>query len=132
MNIGVNIVKKQFLFCSFVLAMIFGVSAAFTKVAAQTDEPISGGYGTASVTDKEVRKAAAFAVTTRAKRTGKAVTLVSIRKAEIQVVAGLNYRICMRVREGRRAVRTATAVVYRDLRKRMSLTRWKNGACTDL
>ena len=112
--------------------MIFGVSAANTKVAAQTDEPITGGYGTASVTDKEVRKAAAFAVTTRAKRTGKAVTLVSIRKAEIQVVAGLNYRICMRVREGRRAVRTATAVVYRDLRKRMSLTRWKNGACTDL
>ena len=57
---------------------------------------------------------------------------VLARSPEIQVVAGLNYRICMRVREGRRAVRTATAVVYRDLRKRMSLTRWKNGACTDL
>lgn len=124
--------KKQFLFCSVVLATIFVVSAAFTKVAAQTDEPIAGGYGTSSVTDKEVRKAATFAVSARAKRTGKSVTLVSIRKAEIQVVAGLNYRICMRVREGHRAVRTATAVVYRDLRKRMSLSRWKNGACTDL
>ncbi len=123
--------KKQLLFCFFVLAMIFGVSAAFTKVAAQNDEPIAGGYATASVTDKEVRKATAFAVSARAKRTGKAITLVNIRKAGVQVVAGLNYRVCMRVRDGRQT-RTATAVVYRDLRKRMSLTRWKNGACTDL
>jgi len=125
-------VKKQLLTYSFVLAIIFGISASFTKVSAQTDEPIAGGYATASVTDKQVRKAGAFAVTARSKRVGKTVSLISIRKAEVQVVAGLNYRVCMRVREGGGAVRTATAVVYRDLRKRMSLTRWKNGACTDL
>ena len=124
--------KKQLLFCFFVLAMIFGVSAAFTKVAAQNDEPIAGGYATASVTDKEVRKATAFAVSARAKRTGKAITLVNIRKAGVQVVAGLNYRVCMSVREGRKRAKTVTAVVYKDLRNRRSLTNWKTGGCSEL
>lgn len=123
--------KKQLLFCSFVLALVFGISAASTKVAAQQSEPIVGGYGDASVTDKEVKSAAAFAVKTRSKNTKRTITLVKIRKAEMQVVAGLNYRICMSVREGR-TTRTATAVVYRDLQNRKSLSRWKNGACTDL
>ena len=123
--------KKQLLFCSFVLALVFGINAASTKVAAQDSEPIVGGYGDASVTDKEVKSAAVFAVKTRSKNIKRTITLVKIRKAELQVVAGLNYRICMSVREGR-TTRIATAVVYRDLQNRKSLSRWKNGACTDL
>ena len=124
--------KRQLIFCSFILALVFGVSAAFTTVSAQTEEPMTGGYANASITDINVKKAAAFAVRTRSKNTGKRITILNIRKAETQVVAGLNYRICMSVREGRRSVRTVTVVVYRDLRQKLSLTRWKRGACIDL
>ena len=93
---------------------------------------MTGGYGDTSVADKDVRKAANVAVTSRSRSTGKTLTLVRIVKAEVQVVAGLNYRVCMTVREGRKRARTVTAIVYKDLKNRRSLSRWKSGGCSEL
>ena len=107
---------------------VFGAFAAESRVSAQ----IAGGYGDASVADKDVRRAANFAVTSRSRSTGKTLTLVRIVKAEVQVVAGLNYRVCMTIREGRKRAKTITVVVYKDLRNRRSLSNWKVGRCSEL
>jgi len=121
--------KKHIIFCSFVALFVFGIFAAESRVSAQD---ITGGYGDASVLDKDVRKAANVAIASRSRSTGKTLTLVKIVKAEVQVVAGLNYRVCMSVREGRKRAKTVTAVVYKDLRNRRSLTNWKAGGCSEL
>lgn len=121
--------KKHIIIYSFVAFFVFGVFAAGSRVSAQE---MTGGYGDTSVADKDVRKAANVAVTSRSRSTGKTLTLVRIVKAEVQVVAGLNYRVCMTVREGRKRARTVTAIVYKDLKNRRSLSRWKSGGCSEL
>ena len=123
--------KKQILYYSFAIAFIVCVFASANRVSAQT-EPMTGGYGDTSVTDKDVKSAANFAVKTRAAQKHNGLKLVMIQKAEVQVVAGLNYRICMVVREGKGPTRTVTAVVYKDLKNHKSLSRWKNGGCSNL
>ena len=120
--------KKQILYYSFAIAFVLGVYGVANSVSAQ----ITGGYGDASVTDKDVKRAAAFAVKERSRSSGSTFKLVKIKKAELQVVAGLNYRICMVVREGKRPTRTVTAAVYKDLKNHKSLSRWKSGGCSNL
>ncbi len=122
--------KKKIIFCSFAFLFAFGLHASGSRVSAQ--EPVVGGYGDTSIRDRDVRKAANFAVKQRSANVRGNFTLISIRKAEVQVVAGLNYRICMRVRDGRGRISTVTTVVYKNLKKRMSLTRWKAGGCSEL
>ena len=114
-----------------VFTVVFLGFAAASSVAAQTDQ-IVGGYGDLSVKSKDARQAADLAVRTRSSKTGKTITLVKIIKAEQQVVAGLNYRICMSVREGHHKAYTVTAVVYQNLKNKRSLSKWKRGECTDL
>ena len=122
--------KQRILIYFLFIAAMIGIHAMGTKVSAQED--IAGGYGDMSVTDRDARQAAAFAVKTRSSKTSKKITLIKILKAEVQVVAGLNFRVCMRVREGKGRVQTVTAVVYRNLRNKRSLSRWKSGGCSDL
>ena len=115
--------KTRVLSYSVSIALAFGIYPSASYVSAQ----ITGGYGDASASSKEVKRAAKFAVEQRTLRTGNKVALVRVVKAEMQVVAGLNYRMVLRVSDkwGRR--RTATAVVYQELKNRLSLTSWKPG-----
>lgn len=121
--------KKQIIFYSMLALFIFGAFAAESRAFGQE---MTGGYSDASVSDKAVRAAANLALKSLSRTTGKTLTLVKILKAEVQVVAGLNYRVCHRVREGSRRSKTITAVVYKDLRNRRRLTNWKAGGCTEL
>ena len=121
--------KKHIIFCSFVALFVFGIFAVESRTFAQD---ITGSYGDASVTDKEVKAAAAFAIRSRSSSTRKNIRLVRILKAEIQVVAGLNYRVCLLVREGNRRSKSITAVVYKNLKNRRLLSRWKAGGCSEL
>lgn len=121
--------KKQIVYCSFVALFVFGIFAVSSQVSAQD---ITGAYGEASVTDKDVLKATKFALKSRSTQTGKRFTLVRIQKAESQLVAGMNYRVCLRVRDNRKRISTITAVVYRDLKNRYSLSNWQAGGCTEL
>jgi Cystatin domain len=105
--------------------VIFTVSIA---ASAQT----AGGYGDVGRNSKEAKQAAAFAVKAQARKIGQPVQLIRIEKAESQVVAGINYRVCMDVREGRRKQKRVTAVVYRDLKQHLSLSRWRSGGCGEL
>lgn len=114
---------KKIYLLSLVLAVCFiGLSAQVTKAQ------IAGGYGSVETSDKEVKAAARQAVSTESKRLKHTLTLISISKAEQQVVAGMNYKVCLKVRDGRRT-RRATAVVFKSLRGRRSLSSWDWGNC---
>ena len=72
--------------------------------------------------------AARFAIRKQSGRLHARISLVSIKRSEVQVVAGLNYRICMTVRINRKA-KNVTVVVYKDLKQKYSLTSWTPGDC---
>jgi hypothetical protein len=104
-------------------------------IQASAQQPMMvGGYADASIKDKEIRRAAAVAIRALSKSEHHSVTLVKINKAEKQVVSGMNYRVCMDVREGgrRNRARTITAVVYEPIRKPMRLTNSQEGGCKEL
>jgi hypothetical protein len=110
------------------LKRVLLAASAFVMLGAAApaaqDVPVAGGYGERPTNDPGVAAAAAFAVRERGRRTGRRVTLVAVRRAETQVVAGLNYRLLLSVREGRRPS-DVTAVVYQNLRRRLSLESWE-------
>jgi hypothetical protein len=105
-------------------ALVFVMLWAAAPARAAQDVPVAGGYSERATGDRGVAAAAAFAVRERGRRTGRRVTLVAIRRAETQVVAGLNYRLLLSVSEGRQS-RDVTAVVYQNLRQRLSLESWE-------
>lgn len=88
---------------------------------------IVGGYSEVSKTDKTVVATAIFAVKTQVKK-DVSLKLISIERAERQVVAGANYRLCMAVNSKNKR-REATAVVYQNLQNKFSLTSWTAGKC---
>lgn len=81
------------------------IVVAGCATAVPTQSPLLGGYASASVTDKQVVAAADFAVKAEAKamqeRKGAlpaTLTLVKVLSAQQQVVAGMNYRLRLKVR----------------------------------
>ena len=105
-------------------ALAFVMLGAAAPASAAQEAPVAGGYSERATGDTGVAAAAAFAVRERGRRTGRRLTLVAVRRAETQVVAGLNYRLLLGVREGRES-RDVTAVIYQNLRQRLSLTSWE-------
>jgi hypothetical protein len=100
------------------------LSPAICSYAAQRP-PVAGGYIEASASDPGVLAAGRFAVRAEGRRRGARMSLVSVERAETQVVAGTNYRLRLRVNVAG-AVRDVEATVYENLRRRLSLTRWED------
>ncbi len=94
--------------------------------AAAHQDQIAGGYSETSNDDPEALAAARFAVRKEAQKFNARVSLGAIKRAEVQVVAGLNYRLCLAVRI-RRKTRDVTVVVYKNLKQKYSLTSWTVG-----
>lgn len=93
------------------------------------DGQITGGYGDPAVNDADVIAAAKFAMKKGAKKERTALHLVSIRTARLQVVAGLNFDLCLEIEMKRKTDRKlvkrfATTVVYRNLKNKYSLSSW--------
>lgn len=107
------------------------VGCAFVQAAAP-GKP--GGWSAANVVSKEVLDAAKFAVEAQAKvaRPEKdsppvKLELVKVERAEQQVVAGMNYRLRLRVKENG-AEKLADAVVWWQAWRKpnpFELTSWK-------
>ncbi len=93
------------------------------------DGPIEGGYGTADTKQADVAEAAKFAVKAQSAKTKMKFKLGEIGKAEIQVVAGLNYRLCMKVNAAGDEYFWVQSVVYKNLKGKMSLTGWADSTC---
>jgi len=112
---------------SIAIVLFFVIFGCASTSYAQNGQ-ITGGYGKASVKDKEVVKAAKFAILSRNKTERSIITLLSIKKAQVQVVAGLNYELCLRVsvaKGDKKATKQfVKAVVYRNLKNKYSLTSW--------
>ena len=113
-----------------VFALLLGVFAIGAKAQA---EPMVGAYDDLAVGSKEAKAAAAAAVKKySSSHTRDRVTLVKIIKGDAQVVAGMNYRICMIVKNRRGVRRTVTAVVYRPPNGKLRSTAWDTGSCKDI
>ena len=111
-----------------VASILLATGAGFKAFPQEPAAPIAGGYTETSAADPDVVAAANFAVGRQRRRRGGRVSLVSIERAETQVVAGVNYRLCLRIRRRGRTQEVVT-VVYRDLRRRYSLTSWETRRC---
>lgn len=110
-------------FCALVCAAL-----ACASICSAQPGRTAGGYNNAAKTDEAVVDAADFAVTTRAKNE-PTLELISVERAERQIVAGSNYRLCLAVNlDGKRA--EATAVVYLNLQNEFALTSWTPGKCS--
>ena len=90
------------------------------------EERLCGGYDETPVTNADVSAAAQFAVTAQAAQPDQksAIALVDILSARQQVVAGINYRLWLKVRvEGKD--HDAEAIVWRHLTGELELTSWE-------
>ena len=101
------------------LAALFLATASFTQFSS-AQNPKAGGYATTEVTSKEVVAAAAFALKAQqntepgkkdANTPKPKLELVKIVQAEQQVVAGVNYRMKLKVKvDGKE--KTADVVIW--------------------
>lgn len=104
--------------------IIMAVAAIATAACANTatssssnalEQPtIVGGWSSASVDNADVKAAAAFATKQIA---APGVTLTKIESADTQVVAGINYRMSLKLSDGR----NPTVVVWKKLDGSMEL-----------
>ena len=116
--------KNKLLFVVFCV-FAFAVAASAQKV---------GAYKEISKTDASAHAAAEFAVGAQADKSGKEISLLSVFKAERQVVAGTNYRLCLKVNaqgddDEADAVIYVQTVVYVDLKGNKKLTSWAESDC---
>ena len=104
---------------------------------AQTNKvPSIGGFKSVSVKDAKILEAADFAVAKQAEKNETNIELLSIEKAETQIVAGTNFRLCMQVtafsdeedleegEETEEVTGFVKVIVFRNLKEEFSLTSW--------
>lgn len=118
--------KKGFQIANIFALAVFLIAGASICSAQQ----MVGNFRPADAASQDIKSAADFAVgAENAKRAAAdAFKLRSIEKAEQQVVAGMNYKMCLEVESGG-SKEQATAVVYRNLQSKYSLTNWEGGNC---
>ena len=115
------------------------LGAAKATAAQQTEDlktPVVGGYSTAEVTDAEVISSANFAIKAQAKKQKAKIKLVAVSRAEKQIVAGTNYRLCLQVEmlenDKKTAVpQTVQVIVFRSLKQKYELKSWAIAACAE-
>lgn len=121
----------------FFITVFFIIAACATTGFGQKRPPNVGGYSSANVEDADVKAAAKFAVKAKAAELKQKIDLQSIAKAERQVVAGTNYRLCIEayaapLKEGEDGVTVwATVIVYREPAGAMKLTKWEESDCNE-
>ena len=109
---------------------VLALCVAFGCVNLALAQIRTGGYKEISRDNAEVEAAAKFAVEAEGHKQEASFTLVSIERAESQVVAGINYRLCLKVStDADNDPKEVQAVVYRNLKKEYSLTSWEEKNC---
>jgi cystatin-C len=116
------------------LIAVVALGVVCVCVAAGAARQRVGGYKEVAADDPEVAAAAKFAVGEQGRKQDAAIKLISVERAESQVVAGINYRLCLKVEVGDEAqdvdvTQEVKAVVYRNLKKEYSLTTWEAAEC---
>jgi len=114
--------KKRMVWMLAVLSFV--ESGLALKISAQTP----GAYRLVPNDDADSLAAAKFAVQQEGQKLGKTVVFTSMVYAQQQVVAGTNFKLCIKVKVNGTSKRAET-VVNRDLQKQFKLTSWKWGEC---
>jgi len=109
------------------------LAAMFILISTASAQKV-GGYKQSSKTDAGARAAAEFAVDAQAERKNLTIELVAVEKAETQVVAGTNFRLCLKIttsgaEDEADVTITVKVVVYRNLKGEYSLTSWAEEDC---
>ena len=103
-------------------------------VASAASAQKTGGYKAIAKSDAGARAAAEFAVDAQAERKNLTIELVAVEKAESQVVAGTNFRLCLKIttsgaEDEADVTITVKVIVYRNLKGEYSLTSWVEEDC---
>lgn len=88
--------------------------------------PIVGGYAETAADDPDAVAAGRFAIAREGRKEHARISLISIERAEVQVVAGLNYKLWLKVKSHGKT-QDVLAVVYKNLKGQYSLTGWDVG-----
>ena len=91
------------------------VNPPVSEASAEPQVQRAGGYGAADTSDEGVTKAVAFALGEINKQDEfKTATLAGIQKADVQIVAGRNYRLTLLIKNNG-TDKKASVVVYVNL-----------------
>jgi cell division protein FtsL len=115
------------------LILVFGCASS---VFAQKSQ-IAGKSSKVSVKDKNLIKAANFAIRERAKSQNTEVNLLEIKNAKMTLAAGRHYEICMLTnyrnkRSNQLVDQFVRVIVYRNLKNKYQLTSWTQENCTEV
>ena len=118
--------KGRFAVVLFVLAIALGTIGASAQRL--------GGYREIDKSDEGAAAAAEFAVKAQSENKEMTYKLVSVEHAESQVVAGINYRLCLKVGYHKQdddvdTTEFVRVVVNRNLQNQHSLTSWTEENC---
>jgi hypothetical protein len=114
------------------LAIIFAIAIAFSSAVVSAQR--TGGYREIDKADEGAATAAEFAVKAESEKKEITYKLVSIEHAETQTVAGINYRLCLKVGyhkadDEAETTESVRVVVFRSLQNQYSLTSWTEENC---
>ncbi len=115
--------------------ILVALGVAFGCVAVGTAQRV-GGYKEIAKDDPEAEAAAEFAVKAQNEKQGAHYKLVEIGHAESQVVAGINYRLCLKIGYHKEdddvdTTEFVRTIVYKNLQREYSLTSWAEENCGD-
>ena len=123
--------KRSLRMMAFVAAAVIALSCAAIVSTQRT-----GGYREIDKTDEAAVAAAEFAVKDQSEKKEITYKLVEIEHAESQVVAGINYRLCLKIGYHKAdddvdTTEFVRVVVSRSLQNQYSLTSWTEENCGD-
>ena len=122
--------KKSFRFVT--ILVVLGIAFGGVIVGLAQNRPIVGGYKVIANDDPDAVAAAEFAVTEQGKKENIIIKLLSIEHAERQVVAGTNYKFCMRVGKGEDPEDVdVKVIVFRSLQKKYTVKSWEEETCSE-
>ena len=116
----------------FALLVLFLLAIGLGGVAASAQR--TGGYREIDKSDEGAAAAAEVAVKAESEKKEMTYKLISVEHYETQTVAGINYRLCLKVGYHKQdddvdATEFVRVVVYRNLQNQYSLTSWTEENC---
>lgn len=116
------------------LLICVGLLVALSCVAGAAQR--LGGYREIDKGDEGAAAAAEFAVKAESEKKQMSYKLVAVEHAETQTVAGINYRLCLKVGYHKQdddvdTTELVRVVVYRSLQNEYSLTSWTEEKCAE-
>ena len=117
---------------SWYVVVLFVLAVALGGIA--TSAQRLGGYKEIDKADEGAAAAAEFAVKAESEKKEMTYKLVSVEHAESQVVAGINYRLCLKVGYHKQdddvdTTEFVRVIVNRSLQNQYSLTSWTEENC---